>query len=261
MKKILFNALILITLLLSLPGLLAGCKQFGLIPGTGKIVTQNYDLSGFNRIEVSSAFELEITSSDSYSVSVTAYENLFDYIEVYKTTDTLIVRMKPGKITTSTHRVVITLPALTYLDLSGASHGEARGFVSSSDLTLNISGASSLDTVITAGKSKIDLSGASKIKGSLTAADAVMEISGASRMEIAGTAQTLDIEVSGASTADMFNFAVQDAQTDVSGASTLNLTVNSKLDVEVSGASTLNYKGTAVVGKMDVTGASSFHKK
>lgn len=261
MKIRFFNGLMLAALLLSSLAMAAGCDKLSLLTGTGPIITRAYDLSGFNRVEVSSAFEVNIAPSSSYSISVTAYENLFDYVEVYTTTDTLFVRLKPGSFTSSTHRVAITLPTLTYLNLSGASHGTAREFVSSTDLTLNLSGASSLDTAMTAGKSKIDLSGASKLKGTFTATDASMKISGASRIETTGSVQTLDIEVSGASTADLFDFTVQNAQTEVSGASTLNLTANGKLDVEVSGASTLNYKGTAVFGKNDVSGASSIHKK
>jgi hypothetical protein len=251
----------LIVLLISQLGFAAGCEHFGVITGTGAIITQNYDLSGFSRIEVSSAFEATITPSDTYSISITAYENLFDYFEVNKTSDTLRIRMKPGGFTTSNPKVVITLPVLTYLSLSGASHGSARGFVSKADTTLEVSGASSLDVVIATGKSYVDVSGASKLSGSLTTTDSRMEISGASRADLKGFAQIMDISISGASTGDMFDFTAQDVKTDISGASTLNLTVKGKLDAQASGASTINYKGTPTFGKTDVTGASSLNKK
>jgi hypothetical protein len=262
LKRSIVTGLLIMTMLIAQLSLLASCVGFNVIAGTGEIITKNYDFSGFSRIEVSTAFEVEVTPSKNYSIAVTAYENLYDYFEVTKpTVDTLRIRMKPGSFTTSNPEVVITLPALNYLSLSGASHGSAKGFVSGSDLTLEVSGASSLVIVIAAGKSDVEVSGASKLNGSLTATDAGIEISGASRAEINGFARTLDIEVSGASTADMFEFITQTASTNISGASTANLTVNGKLDVQVSGASTLNYKGTAEMGDIDISGASSMHKK
>jgi hypothetical protein len=261
LKNKFFAGLILMTLLLTQVGLLAGCEGFNVIAGTGDIITRTYDFDGFNRIEVSTAFEVEVTPSQSYSVSITGFQNLFDYFEVEKTSDTLKIHMKQGTFTTSNPRVVITLPTLTYLSIAGASHGSVKGFVSSSDLTLQVIGASSLDIVMTVGKSDVEVIGASQLHGSLTTTDCRAKLSGASRMEISGFAETLDIEVSGASTADMFGFSTKDVWTDISGASTLNLTVNRKLNVQVSGASTLNYKGTPELGKMDISGASSLHKK
>jgi stage V sporulation protein SpoVS len=250
-----------VTLLIAQLGLLTGCEGFNVIVGTGETITRTYDFTGFSRIEINTAFEVDVTPSEVYSVSITGYENLFDYFEVSKTTDTLKIRMKHGSFTTSNPRVVITLPALTYLSISGASHGSVKGFVSSSDLTLKVIGASSLDVVMAAGKSDVEVIGASQLNGSLTTTDARVKLSGASRMDISGFTETLDIEVSGASTADMFGFTTEDVWTDVSGASTVNLTVKGTLNVQVSGASTLNYKGTPELGKMDISGASSLHKK
>jgi hypothetical protein len=264
MKTRLINitAILIITAALTAQfGLLAGCENFDVITGKGETISRDYHLTGFDRIEVSHAFEVEITPADDFSVSISAYENLFDYINVSMTTDTLKIAMKMGTFTTSNPRVTIQLPKLTYLSLTGAAHGSARGFSGNTDLTLVISGLSKLEIETTVNKGRIEVSGASTLEGGLTAKDATIEISGASRVELSGKTPTLDIEVSGASTADLFDFVTQTAWTSASGASTINLTVNEKLDVEVSGASTLNYKGTADLGRLDVSGASSIHKK
>lgn len=255
------TAALLILTLLAAVGLAAGCDGFGLINGSGQIITKSYDLKEFTRIEVSSAFEVTVTPSPTYAVSITSYENLFEYFEVSKTTDTLKIHMKHGSFTTSNPQIVITLPTLNYLSVSGASHGSVKGFDSSAALTLQISGASSLEVEATAGPGDIEVSGASHLNGSLTATDVRMKLSGASLIALNGSAGTLDIEVSGASTAAMFDFIVSNAWTDVSGASTLNLTTRGTLNVQLSGASTLNYKGTPQMGKIDVSGASSLRSQ
>ena len=73
-------------------GLLVGCGVA--IEGSGNLKTESFDLSDFTRVDISSAFEVEIAQSGSYSVSITADDNLFDHIAVSKQGTTL----KMGKV-------------------------------------------------------------------------------------------------------------------------------------------------------------------
>jgi len=75
MKKAIV-AVLLVALLTS--GLLVGCG--GMMIGSGDLATEEFNFSDFTRVEVGSAFEVEIVQSDSYRVSITADDNLFDYI-------------------------------------------------------------------------------------------------------------------------------------------------------------------------------------
>ena len=54
------------------------------IAGCGPVRTQTYNFTDFTRIDVGHAFRVEITQSDSYSISITAPENLFNVIQVSK---------------------------------------------------------------------------------------------------------------------------------------------------------------------------------
>lgn len=60
---------------------------FGRVIGSGDLVTEEKDVSDFTIVEVGSGFEVEITQSSSYSINITADDNLFDYIQVSKTGD------------------------------------------------------------------------------------------------------------------------------------------------------------------------------
>jgi len=183
------TVLIALALVLSLSALsLTGCR--GLIKGSGDLETQEYELNNFTNIEISHAFKYEVTQSNFYGVTITADDNLFKYIEVIKTGERLEVGMKPNYGFINTHlEVVITMPELRSLDVSGASTGFIKGFSSNEVLIAGISGASSLDLVdITTGDVDFDVSGASGITGSLTANDAKFELSGASRIQLIGSA-------------------------------------------------------------------------
>ena len=71
-------------------GLLVGCAGDAgdVVEGSGNLDTQEMDFSGFTRVEAGHAFEVEIVHSASYSVSITADDNLFEYIEVSKKGET-----------------------------------------------------------------------------------------------------------------------------------------------------------------------------
>jgi hypothetical protein len=241
--------------------LLAGCSGFSVINGSGSIITKSYDFSKFTDIEISSAFNFEVTPSNTFSVSITSYENLFNYFNVSQSGNTLKIGMKSGYFTRSYPDAKIGLPVLTRLNVSGASHGSATGFVSAQNFSVELSGAGTLTLGMEAGNTDLSVSGAGKISGQLKAQDSHLDLSGASRAELTGSANNLTLNVSGASTASLPDFSLQNSTANISGASTANLNVNRELSVEVSGASTLNYTGNPTLGKISVTGASSLNHK
>ena len=236
----------------------------GRVVGSGNLVTEEMDFSDFTIVEVGSAFEVEITQSDSYSVSITADDNLLDYIQVSKTGDTLTIGLKSGYSYQSlTLRAKITMPELYELELSGATRGSVEGFSSSHRFILGLSGASSLDMFdMSAGDIEIDLSGASRVTGDITASgDAPFTLSGASTIELEGTANDLLIGASGASNLELSDFHVHNANVNLSGGSRATVNLDGRLDAELSGGSHLHYIGEPTLGDINTSGGSTVSKK
>jgi hypothetical protein len=245
-----------------LSGLFAGCAG-GVIIGSGNLETQEIDFSGFTSVEVGHAFEVEIVRSDSYSLSITADDNLFEHTQVSQEGETLKVGLKPllGYVS-GTLRAEITMPALTRLDLSGATRGSIEGFSSPEDFDLDLSGASSLDmSDMAASDIQFDLSGASRVGGDITATgDGHFDLSGASRVELAGSASDIVIEASGASAVELASFPVNNANVKLSGASHATLNLDGRLDADLSGASKLSYIGEPTMGTINTSGGSTVSK-
>ena len=237
----------------------------GRVIGSGNLVTEEMDFSDFTIVEVGSAFEVEITQSDSYSVSITADDNLFDYIEVFRTGDTLTIRLKSGYSYQwpLTLRAEITMPELYELELSGATRGTVEGFSSSHKFVLGLSGASSLTMVdISAGDIEIDLSGASSVTGGITASgDAHFTLSGGSTVGLEGVANDLLIGASGASNLEISDFPVHNANVNLSGASRATVNLDGRLDADLSGGSHLIYIGEPTLGDINTSGGSTVSKK
>jgi hypothetical protein len=215
----------------------------GVLIGSGNLETEQYAFGNFTRVEISSAFEFEIKQSSSYSINVTADDNVIDYVQVSQDGPTLKIRLETvSGLRLVTLRASVTIPQLHGLTVSGASHGTVSGFSSTEDLDITVSGAS-------------------RITGDITADDIAFDVSGASTIQLEGSADKMVAAVSGASRFNLADFAVNDVDVNISGASTGTVNLDGTLDANVSGASTLFYIGEPVMGTISVSGASTLTRK
>jgi hypothetical protein len=226
----------------------------------GPSVDRTYDLTGFTRVEVSSAFRYEIRQSDSYSVVVSAREPEIRGMDVRLEGSTLRVARRAviGGIGPATVR--IQMPKIEGLSVSGASRGTASGFASEVPCTIDVGGASRLDADMQTGDLNLMVSGASRLTGKIRASRLNSEASGASHIDLEGSAPLATIEVSGASQWNAPQLLHRNADLNVTGASRANVNVSDSLVLDASGASTVNYTGSPSV-KQNVTGNSTVRSR
>ncbi len=227
--------------------------------------TERMDFRDFTHVDAGYACEVEIARSDSYSISITAGDNLIKSVKVNKQDGTLRIRRTLSSLRgliPGTYQAKITMPVLDRLDLSGASKGTVSGFSSKGNFSSSLKGASFLAMLdMSAGDIKFELVGASKVTGQAKGADAEFHLSGASRLELEGSANKIVIEAAGASHVDLARFHVSGAKVRLSGASHTTLNIDGQLDASLSGASKLYWLGTPVMGDMKTAGASTISRK
>ena len=268
MRKIRSKALMLMAAAaVSVLLLMTGCIRIvaggeGVL-GSPDLTTREFDFSDFTSIEVGYAFVVDVTRSDTYGVTITLNENLFEYLDVSQSGKTLRIRMQSHyNYQRATRRASITLPDLRLLELSGASRGEVIGFETTHAVEFEVSGASSLELVdMAAGDVSFDISGASRATGGIEIGDGDFDVSGASTVELEGKGADVRLEVSGASTVRLERFPVENADVRVSGASNATVEVSERLDISVSGASRLTYNGGAELGSVHVSGGSTLNRR
>ncbi len=243
--------IVLLVAVVVVPGVFAAAfflgvwHPFGQVVGSENLVTREEFLSDFSVVDVGSGFEVEITQSSSYSIKITADDNVFDYMEVFNTRDTLTIRLKWGYSYQSvTLRARITMPELYELDLSRGTHGSIKGFSFSHGFVAELSWGSSLGgDFVTSGDVEFVLSGGSH----LTMLD--------------GAANDLRISASGGSSLGLSGFSVHDASVSLSGGSHATINLDGRLDASLSGGSHLVYIGDPTMGDIDTTGGSTVTKK
>ena len=238
--------LLVATLVVGVAVLAVACEVtingIGGLKGSGDLETQKYDLEDFTSLDVSHAFQVTVTQSDSFSVSVTADDNVLEFVEVELRGNTLHIGIDRAGGVNATLRATITMPQLRGIVASGASKVNISGFRSEAEVTLEVSGAST-------------------ITGDLESGDVDLEVSGASTIELDGSAEDLVADVSGASRLQMDEFQVTDADLDISGASKVTVKLEGTLSADVSGASKLTYIGEPTLGDISVSGASTIQRE
>jgi hypothetical protein len=243
--------------------LLAACVPLQVIRGSGEVVTQEPEITDFERVEVHSAFQVEVRQGETFQVVIEVDEAVVPHLRVEKQGNTLRIGLEPGVslMGNVTLRGEVTMPTLTGLAASGASEVELGGFSSSAALELDASGASSLRGEIDAGDIRIVASGASQITLNASLQALSLEASGASQVMLTGIGGNGVIQASGGSEVDLAEFTLKDAAVTASGGSDVTVQPSGTLDVEASGGSTIYSLGEPTMGKLQTSGGSSVSRR
>lgn len=211
---------------------------------SGNVIEKTYNLSNFTGLDISHAFNAQVTFGDTEEVVIEADDNLFDHIICEKSGDMLRVRLKPGTNIkgSSTFRLHLTAKQLNEVEASGASEVIFDDVVDQTSFRAYLSGASNLDVQMNVAQSILDLSGGSKV-------------------DLQGNATELDLKLTGASRLEDYDFAVDELIINSRGASQARLSIDKTIDADLSGASKLEYKGEAEIIHQELTGASEIIKQ
>ena len=191
---------------------------------SGKLQTQQKNLSDFTIINIQSGFQAQISQGDSYSVSITADNNVINRINVNQTGNTLTIGLQLASIfNIGTLKAQITMPDLQEIHLSGGANANVAGFVMTHDLSVSESGGSTL---------KMD-----------------------------GQASSLSASCLGGSGLELSELKVDSATVTLSGGSTGNINVSGRLDADLSGGSSLVYAGNPTLGTITTTGLSTITRQ
>jgi hypothetical protein len=222
--------------------LLSGCAwpQLRAIRGNGNLASRDYPITDFTEVEAHNAFDVTVKQGEPFQVHVTTDDNLFPHLVVEKVGDRLVIRYDNRQFSNfmaTRQEAAITMPDLTGLRASGATHIRLPDFKTQSAVDAN-------------------LSGASQLSGALDAPRLQLEASGASNGTLSGAIPDVRLTLSGASQFDLGKLATDTAFARLSGASSATVNPTQALDYHLSGASTLRYYGDPSIGEREESGGS-----
>lgn len=219
----------------------ASKPSFGWIKGSGKVISETRNVSGFHGIDVGGAFEVILIKSNQEKIVLEADDNLMPYIRTKVFGGILEIDNEKDFRNPTELKVSIYYKNLDRFDISGAA--SVRG-----------------EDIINAQSIELDASGASEIQLKFNTENFEGDMSGASRLDLSGNAKNVKIEASGASSFQALEFETINCEIDASGAAVVRIWTVGKLSLEASGASSVRYKGNPSIDIISISGASSVRK-
>ena len=92
--------------------LLMGCAQVS-ITGSGNVVTREEAITGFDKVDISQSFSVDITQGEDFLVVIRVDDNVVEYLDVIKQGSTLKIGLDPSRsyiITNASMEAEITKP-------------------------------------------------------------------------------------------------------------------------------------------------------
>jgi hypothetical protein len=220
---IIMSIIVLMSLLLYACGI-------GISQGSGRISSEEREVSDFTGVNFTSYGELTIIQGESEALTIETDDNLLPYITSTVSRGTLTIGFDndswlPLLRPTQSIRYTLTVRTLDNLEMSGAGTVYAEQLTTDS-LTLSNSGA---------GEVTID---------QLTVGELSVTLSGAGTIEVAGQATTQTVEMSGLGNYQAGDLESQVANLILSGAGNATIWVNEQLDATLSGVGSIEYYGS-----------------
>ena len=195
--------------------------------GSGKVVNQTRDVSGFSQISTNGDINLFVKQGTNESLVIEAENNVIPNIKTTVSNGRLTIDQGLGQTTvmpTKPVNVYVTVKDLSSVDSSGSGYVETDK-LNVNSLSLSISGSGN-DTIngLTANTLKVVISGS----GSVTAA---------------GKANSQDVTISGSGEYNGSNLTSNTASVNINGSGKAIVYALQQLSIIISGSGEVNYLG------------------
>ncbi len=221
----------------------AGDWGFGKrVTGSGVIVTETRQVSGFSGIGLSTPADVEIRQGNSEGLTITGDDNIVPLVETVVEEGSLKVRWKEKNINTSYKQLKITIDAKTVEKLAVGGSGNVH--------------AASLKTP----RLKVSIGGSADVTVQSLACDELEgSIAGSGTLSAGGKTKTMRLSVSGSGDIKMPRLEAEDVKISVAGSGDATVWATGKLSVSVAGSGDVRYYGNAEVSQ-SVAGSGSIKK-
>ena len=242
------NRFIAISILIMTVLVLSACRLpfVDVVRGSGDLVTESREVSGFNEVRLDGAGRLVITQGETESLEIEAEDNIIDELTSEVRAQTLVLGFQEEFL----RRSVIPTRGITYtltvVDLSGIT------FNGAADLEMESLDTASLELVI---------NGAGQIELDELSADALtVQISGTGTIYIGGQVSSQAVTIDGAGNYDAGDLQTSTSEVAINGLGNVTVWATETLNITIDGGGTLNYYGSPSVTQ-EINGAGDINNR
>ena len=218
--------------------MLAACS-FGVVRGSGRLVSDSRSVSDFDRVTLTTSGEVIISQGEEESLTVETDDNVMRHVTTQVEDGMLTLGTERGKLISAT-RLTFNL---TVRDLAGLR------LTGSGDVTVERLDANRLE---------INVTGSGDVRiGLLAAKDVEVEITGSGDVDLAGQATGQDISVSGSGNYRGGDLRSDTVEITIRGSGGATVWATGSLDGSITGSGSVSYYGNPKT-KTSASGSGKF---
>jgi hypothetical protein len=213
------------------------------VQGSGNVVTEQRQVSGVERVTLTSIGDLTIIQGDEEGLTIEADDNLLPYIKAEMRGRELNIGLENGVSVRniSPIRYTLRIKDINRISVSGSGNIDAEE-LTVGDLTLSITGSGNVNIV------------------QLTAGDLNVTTSGSGNYDLAGKVAKQEITITGSGNYRAGDLESTRASVQISGAGNVTVWAEEELDVRITGFGSVDYYGKPQVSQ-SISGSGSVNSQ
>lgn len=241
---------LLLIVLFFLPSLACGALTVHAVTGSGEIVSQAIDVSGFDCVTLYGSGNVFIEQGQRDSLSVQADDNIISLLDIRVQGDELILGTKRGFNLNPSAPITynLTVKDLSSLRLAGSGSFEV-GPIESKELSVSLSGSGDIKLErLIAKELTLDLDGSGNIfLNDIQVKIIDTSLRGSGDIELAGITKEEKVSVLGSGNYRAGNLQSKAAKVTVPGSADIIVWVTKELKIRVNGSGDIQYYGDPIV--------------
>ena len=224
--------------------LLINCSKNQVIVGSNNIITQEKQLSVYDRIEVLGSYDVIFTDGEVGKIKIKAPDNILPLIQT-EVSDGLL------KIGAEKNRYKVKEPIIIYVPVdSRLKQVDIKG-------SADIYSEKNLETKTL----NVGIYGSGDARLAVDVSSLALEVVGAGDIRVSGRAKDLSIDISGSGDVDTSKLTAEKAVISISGAGDVSAYVTEDVDVSITGSGDVTIKGNPKKVKQKINGSGGVNVK
>ena len=224
--------------------LLINCSKGQVVVGNSNIISQEKQLSAYDRIEVLGSYDVIFTDGEVGKIKIKAPDNILPLIQT-EVSDGLL------RIDTGKNRYRVKEPIIIYVPVdSRLKQVDIKG-------SADIYSEKNLETKAL----NFGIYGSGYARLAVVVSSLALEVVGAGDIRVSGRAKDISIDISGSGDVDTSKLTAEKAAISISGAGDVSAYVTEDVDVSIAGAGDVTVKGNPKKVKQKINGSGGVNVK
>ena len=218
--------------------LLINCSKDQVVVGSNNIITQEKQLSAYDRIEVLGSYDVIFTDGEVGKIKINAPDNILPLIQT-EVSDGLL------KIGAEKNRYKVKEPIIIYVPVD--SHLKQVDIKGSAD----IYSEKNLETKAL----NVGIYGSGDARLTVDVSSLALEVVGAGDIRVSGRAKDLSIDINGSGDVEVPNLKAEKAVININGSGGVSAYVTENVDISIAGSGDVTIKGNPKKVKRIINGS------